>query len=56
MALLDANGDIVLSGEGTCRSLYGSGTLETYREILLSARYIFHSYNIMRSFLCTTDT
>ena len=36
--LLDAN-DITLGRQGACLSLYGSGTLETYREILLSARY-----------------
>lgn len=37
MTLLSAV-DISLSREGACLSLYGSGTLEMYRQILLSAR------------------
>ena len=37
--LLDVSSDIILGRQGACLSLYGSGTLETYREILLSARY-----------------
>ena len=58
--LLDANDGIVLSRQGPCLSLYGSGSLETYREILLSARWEYSAsqsifYNRMRSFLCPTD-
>ena len=37
MALLDAT-DISITREGACLTLNGSGTLEMYREILLSAR------------------
>ena len=33
-----ADADISMSVEGACISLYGNGSLEVYRNILLSAR------------------
>lgn len=38
---IPGNADISTTREGACLTLTGNGSLELYREILLSARYMF---------------